>query len=223
MRRALGLADAIRGHVWPNPPVGCVVIRGDAVVAEAATHPGGRPHAERKALELAGATAAGATLYVTLEPCSHWGKTPPCADAIIKAGVARVVCAIQDPDPRVDGRGFAKLRDAGVEVDVGLCAGNAEQVMSGFFHRLRTGAPELTVLDQATSDIPDGVDAVIRAGELHTRLITRRQPDGGLVDPVLSGADLLAYLGGLGLTSVAVSGCDLLSLGLLEFSAKRPA
>ena len=105
MQRALDLAKRVRGHVWPNPPVGCVIVREGAIVAEAATHPGGRPHAERKALEMAGDGARGATLYVTLEPCCHWGKTPPCADAIIAAGISRVVCATQDPDPRVNGGG----------------------------------------------------------------------------------------------------------------------
>ena len=114
MQRALDLARDMRGYVWPNPPVGCVIVKDAEVIAKAATHPGGRPHAERKAIAMAGCAALGATLYVTLEPCCHWGKTPPCTDAIIEAGVARVVCAVQDPDPRVNGGGFQKLRDAGI-------------------------------------------------------------------------------------------------------------
>lgn len=101
MGRALALARQMRGHVWPNPPVGCVIVKNGVVIAEGATQPGGRPHSERVALNRAGASAAGSTLYVTLEPCCHWGKTPPCADAIIVAGVARVVAAMQDPDPCV--------------------------------------------------------------------------------------------------------------------------
>ena len=103
MRRALDLAEQMCGHVWPNPPVGCVIVKEGAVIAQGVTRPGGRPHAKRVALDQAKADAKGATLYVTLEPCCHWGKTPPCADAIIEAGIARVVCAIRDPEPRVKG------------------------------------------------------------------------------------------------------------------------
>ena len=154
MERALCLARAVRGHVWPNPPVGCVIVRDGEVVGEAATHPGGRPHAERKAIDLASQSAMGATLYVTLEPCYHWGKTPPCADAIIEAGLARVVCAIQDPDPRVNGGGFEKLRESGIHVDVGLCRTEARAVMSGFFHRVRTGMPKLVKAATASARVP---------------------------------------------------------------------
>ena len=121
MQHALTLAMRMRGHVWPNPPVGCVIVKNGLIIAEGATRPGGRPHAERVALDRAGADARGATLYVTLEPCCHWGKTPPCADAIVEAGIAPVVCAIQDPDPRVNGGGFRVLRAAGVDLTIGPC------------------------------------------------------------------------------------------------------
>ncbi len=205
MQRALGLADRMRGLVWPNPPVGCVIVKDGVAVAEAATHSGGRPHAERKALDQAGAAADGATLYVTLEPCCHWGKTPPCADAIVDAGVSRVVCAIQDPDPRVNGGGFAKLRNAGVDVLVGLGAGAAEQLMSGFFHRVRYGVPELIVIDQAPEEIPAGVDALLLSSLRGPRLSAR---SGTIEISRVPVHRLLHRMGVFGLTSVAVSSLD---------------
>src|SRR5262245_8738014 len=113
MRTALGLAARGLGRVWPNPAVGCILARPDGIVlARGWTQAGGRPHAETEALARAGAAARGATAYVTLEPCAHHGKTPPCADALIAAGIARAVVALEDPDPRVAGKGLAKLRDA---------------------------------------------------------------------------------------------------------------
>lgn len=205
MLRALDLARTMRGHVWPNPPVGCVIVKDGIVVAEAATQSGGRPHAERKALDAAGAAANGATLYVTLEPCCHWGKTPPCADAIVDARVARVVCAIRDPDPRVNGGGVAKLRQAGIGVSVGACADAAESLMSGFFNRIRRGVPELIVLDGNTAEPPTGVDALIMSSQHGTRLLARpAEIDISGIEP----NRLLARLGEVGLTSVAVSRHD---------------
>lgn len=201
MQRALDLARGARGHVWPNPPVGCAIVREGMIIAEAATHPGGRPHAERKALEMVGDSARGATLYVTLEPCCHWGKTPPCADAIIAAGISRVVCAIQDPDPRVNGGGFKKLRDAGIDVAVGLCGAEARDVMSGFFHRVRTGAPELFVCYVYLSMIPNGVDAVLRTSPLGLMLETRTRVIGCTHK---STDKVVLWMGALGLTTVAV-------------------
>jgi len=209
MRRALNLATGVRGHVWPNPPVGCVIVKDGVVIAEAATHPGGRPHAERKALEQAGTEAKTATLYVTLEPCCHWGGTPPCADAIIEAGVSRVVCAIQDPDPRVNGGGFARLREAGVNVASGLCADAAKRLMSGFFHRVQTGAPEIVVMGHAPQDVPVGVDALILTLHDGLRLLTRAGEGSSSID--IGGVPrhrLLARLAEMGLTSVAVSRDD---------------
>ena len=112
MAHALRLAARGLGNVWPKPAVGCVLVREGRVVGRGWTQPGGRPHAERRALDMAGASARGATAYVTLEPCAHHGRTPPCAEALVAAGVARVVSALTDPDARVSGRGHAILRAA---------------------------------------------------------------------------------------------------------------
>ena len=121
MRLALAIGARNLGRTWPNPSVGAVVVDAErsVVLAQGATQAGGRPHAERVALDAAGPSARGATLYVTLEPCSHHGRTPPCADAIVAAGIARVVGALDDPDPRVGGLGYARLRAAGSRGDAG--------------------------------------------------------------------------------------------------------
>jgi diaminohydroxyphosphoribosylaminopyrimidine deaminase/5-amino-6-(5-phosphoribosylamino)uracil reductase len=152
MRAALGLARRRLGSVWPNPAVGCVIVRDGRVVGRAATAPGGRPHAEPLALAMAGPAARGATVYVTLEPCCHHGQTPPCTAALIAAGVARVVVAVRDPDPRVNGGGIARLRAAGVVVEEGLLGPEAEAVNAGFFSRLRHARPLLTLKLAATLD-----------------------------------------------------------------------
>jgi diaminohydroxyphosphoribosylaminopyrimidine deaminase/5-amino-6-(5-phosphoribosylamino)uracil reductase len=144
MDRALDLAQHALGQVWPNPAVGAVLVKDGQLVGEGWTQKGGRPHAEAVALEAAGAEARGATLYVTLEPCAHHGKTPPCADAIIAAGVVRVVAAIEDPDPRVQGQGFARMRAAGLAIDVGEAAEAARETNLGFFLRLGSGRPMVT-------------------------------------------------------------------------------
>ncbi|MFH1572012.1 MAG: bifunctional diaminohydroxyphosphoribosylaminopyrimidine deaminase/5-amino-6-(5-phosphoribosylamino)uracil reductase RibD, partial [Gemmatimonadota bacterium] len=141
MRRALRLAERGRGQVSPNPLVGAVVTRGSAVVGEGAHRHFGQAHAETEALARAGSAARGATLYVTLEPCAHHGHTPPCADAVVAAGVARVVCALQDPDPRVAGRGLERLRAAGIAVEVGLCQAAAEEQNAAFLKHRHTGRP----------------------------------------------------------------------------------
>src|SRR6478735_9796290 len=119
MRAALALARRSLGRTWPNPAVGCVIVKDGTIVGRGRTQDGGRPHAEVDALNQAGDAARGATVYVTLEPCSHFGKSPPCADALIKAGVARVVSAMEDPNPQVNGQGHARLRGAGIAVEVG--------------------------------------------------------------------------------------------------------
>ncbi|HTC18607.1 MAG TPA: bifunctional diaminohydroxyphosphoribosylaminopyrimidine deaminase/5-amino-6-(5-phosphoribosylamino)uracil reductase RibD, partial [Stellaceae bacterium] len=137
MRAALALARQRLGSTWPNPSVGCVIVKDRAVIARGATQAGGRPHAETVALTRAGKAAKGATAYVTLEPCSHHGKTPPCAEALVAAGLSRVVAAIEDPDPRVSGRGITKLREAGIHIDTGLCAEEAAELNAGFFLRLQ--------------------------------------------------------------------------------------
>ncbi|MDW4551483.1 bifunctional diaminohydroxyphosphoribosylaminopyrimidine deaminase/5-amino-6-(5-phosphoribosylamino)uracil reductase RibD [Defluviimonas sp. D31] len=147
---ALGLARRGLGRVWPNPAVGCVIASEDRVLGRGWTQPGGRPHAETVALAQAGAAARGATAYVSLEPCAHHGRTPPCAEALIAAGVARVVTALEDPDPRVAGRGHAMLRSAGIKVTAGVMAAEAAALQKGFLSRIRLGRPMVT-LKLATS------------------------------------------------------------------------
>jgi diaminohydroxyphosphoribosylaminopyrimidine deaminase / 5-amino-6-(5-phosphoribosylamino)uracil reductase len=151
---ALALTLGRRGHgrSWPNPPVGAVVVKDGVIVGRGWTQPGGRPHAEPEALSRAGEAARGATLYVTLEPCSHIGKSPPCADAIIAAGIARVVSAIEDPNPEVAGRGHAKLRAAGIVVDVGLNAAEAARDHAGHFRRIRDHRPHVILKLAVSTD-----------------------------------------------------------------------
>jgi diaminohydroxyphosphoribosylaminopyrimidine deaminase/5-amino-6-(5-phosphoribosylamino)uracil reductase len=141
MRAALALARRSLGRTWPNPAVGCVIVKDGQVVGRGRTRDGGRPHAEANALAEAGEAARGATVFVTLEPCSHFGKSPPCADALIRAGVARVVSAMEDPDPRVKGQGHARLRAAGIAVDIGEGADEAAEINAGFLLRVREGRP----------------------------------------------------------------------------------
>ncbi len=145
MARALRLAERGAYTTKPNPMVGCVIARGDEVVGEGWHQKQGGPHAEVFALQAAGERARGATAYVTLEPCSHTGSTPPCADALVAAGIARVVAATGDPDPRVAGSGFAKLRAAGVAVESGLMEGQAREQKRGFLSRIERGRPWLRV------------------------------------------------------------------------------
>ncbi len=152
MRAALNLARRGLGNVWPNPSVGCVIVKDGAVVGRGWTQRGGRPHGETEALGRAGDQAKGATAYISLEPCAHHGKTPPCADALIAAGIVRAVVALQDPDPRVSGRGITRLRDAGIAVETGLCAKEAEEFNAGFFKRVIDGRPLVTLKLAATLD-----------------------------------------------------------------------
>lgn len=141
MSRAIQLARRGLYTTQPNPRVGCVIARGEQVISEGYHLQAGGPHAEIVALQQAGAGAAGATAYVSLEPCSHHGKTPPCADALIEAGVARVVCAMQDPNPLVAGQGLEKLREAGIEVECGVLQADAEALNPGFIKRMQSGMP----------------------------------------------------------------------------------
>lgn len=150
LRLALGLGRRGLGRCWPNPAVGCVLVKDGRIVGRGHTQPGGRPHAEQMALSQAGQAARGSVAYVSLEPCAHYGKTPPCANALVKAGVVRVVSALEDPDPRVSGGGFSILKDAGVDVEVGVCASEAEDDLSGYLSRVRRGRPGVT-LKLATS------------------------------------------------------------------------
>jgi len=141
MRAALALARRSLGRTWPNPAVGCVIAKDGHIVARGRTQDGGRPHAEADALGKAGEAARGATVYVTLEPCSHFGKSPPCADALVRAGVARVVSAMEDPNPEVNGQGHDRLRAAGIAVEVGEGASEASEINAGFLLRVRAGRP----------------------------------------------------------------------------------
>lgn len=145
MARALRLAELARCWARPNPHVGCVLVNKDSVVGEGFSQPAGGAHAEVMALAQAGERARGATAYVTLEPCCHHGRTPPCTDALIAAGVARVVVGVADPDPRVDGGGLSQLRSAGIEVEVGVLAADVEAQLRGFLLRLRRGRGRLRV------------------------------------------------------------------------------
>lgn len=152
MRHALALAARGLGRVWPNPSVGCVVVKNGRVIGRGRTADGGRPHAETQALSMAGSSANGATAYVTLEPCAHQGETPPCVDALVTAGIKRCVVAAQDPDPRVSGRGLQNLRAAGVEVDVGCLQAEAIDLQKGFLSRVQSGRPSLTLKLASTLD-----------------------------------------------------------------------
>src|SRR6266550_6486829 len=125
MAVALALGRRGLGRTWPNPAIGAVIVKDGVMIGRGWTQPGGRPHAETEALRAAGPAAKGATLYTTLEPCSHHGKTPPCVDAIMAAGIARVVSALEDPNPKIAGEGHAKLRASGVAVTLGVCAEEA--------------------------------------------------------------------------------------------------
>ena len=152
MQLALTLGRRGQGRTWPNPAVGAVVVKDGVIVGRGWTQPGGRPHAEPEALRHAGEAARGATLYVTLEPCSHVGKSPPCADAIIAAGIARVVSAIEDPNPEVAGQGHARLRAAGITVDIGLGTAEAAHDHAGHFRRVRDKGPHVILKLAVSSD-----------------------------------------------------------------------
>ena len=186
MELALALGRRGLGRTHPNPAVGAVVVKDSVIVGRGWTQPGGRPHAEPVALAQAGSAARGATLYVTLEPCSHVGKSPPCTDAVIAAGITRVVSAIEDPNPEVAGQGHAKLRDAGIAVDIGLCAAEAAYAHAGHFRRVRERRPHVILkLAVSTDDkiAADGHKPVAISGELakaRTHLL-RAQCDAILV------------------------------------------
>ena len=145
MALALALAGRGLGSTWPNPAVGCVIVRDGRIMGRGWTQPGGRPHAETEALARAGDAAQGATCYVTLEPCAHEGKTGPCADALVRAGIARAVVALEDPDPRVAGRGIATLEAAGIEVARGCMEDEARALSAGFLSRIERGRPLVTL------------------------------------------------------------------------------
>jgi diaminohydroxyphosphoribosylaminopyrimidine deaminase/5-amino-6-(5-phosphoribosylamino)uracil reductase len=143
MQLALALGRRGLGNAWPNPAVGAVVVKDGVILGRGWTQPGGRPHAETEALKRAGRAARGGTLYVTLEPCSHHGQTPPCADAIIRAGISRLVAAIEDPNPAVAGQGSALLGERGIAVETGVCAEEAARSHAGHIRRMRDGRPNV--------------------------------------------------------------------------------
>ena len=152
MQAAVAAASAVRATAHPNPWVGCTIVADGELIATGGTQPPGQAHAEVDALHRAGDRARGATAYVTLEPCSHVGRTGPCADALIEAGVSRVVVAILDPDPRVSGQGVERLRAAGIAVEVGCGAGLVEDQLAPYLHQRRTGRPYVVLKLAATLD-----------------------------------------------------------------------
>ncbi len=152
MQLALTLGRRGLGRTWPNPAVGAVVVKDGVIVGRGWTQAGGRPHAEPEALGRAGEAARGATLYVTLEPCSHVGKSPPCVDAVIASGISRVVSAIEDPNPEIAGQGHARLRAAGIIVDVGLGAAEAARDHAGHFCRVRDKRPHVILKLAVSAD-----------------------------------------------------------------------
>ncbi|MGF6433842.1 MULTISPECIES: bifunctional diaminohydroxyphosphoribosylaminopyrimidine deaminase/5-amino-6-(5-phosphoribosylamino)uracil reductase RibD [Bradyrhizobium] len=186
MQLALALGRRGLGRTWPNPAVGAVIVKDGIIVGRGWTQAGGRPHAEVEALRRAGDAARGATLYVTLEPCSHFGRSPPCADAVVAAGLARVVSAIEDPNPEVAGQGHAKLRAAGIAVDVGLCAAEAARDHAGHFRRIRDKRPHVILKLAVSVDdkiAASGHEPVAISGEAaRTRVhLLRAQSDAILV------------------------------------------
>jgi diaminohydroxyphosphoribosylaminopyrimidine deaminase/5-amino-6-(5-phosphoribosylamino)uracil reductase len=186
MQIALTLGRRGLGRTWPNPAVGAVVVKDGIIVGRGWTQPGGRPHAEPVALGRAGELARGATLYVTLEPCSHIGKSPPCTDAVIASGIARVVAAIEDPNPEVAGQGFAKLRAAGIAVDVGLEAAEAADAHAGHFRRIRDKRPHVILKLAVSADDKiggaGGKPVAITGEAARTRVhLARAQSDAILV------------------------------------------
>ena len=152
MSRALALTERGRETATPNPSVGCVIAKDGRVIGEGWHERAGEPHAEAHALAECMEAAAGATVYVTLEPCSHQGRTGPCTEKLIAARVGRVVAAVQDPYPEVNGRGLARLREAGIAVEVGLMAAEAEEAHRGFLHRMRYGRPWMRLKAAASLD-----------------------------------------------------------------------
>ncbi|MEQ8403790.1 MAG: bifunctional diaminohydroxyphosphoribosylaminopyrimidine deaminase/5-amino-6-(5-phosphoribosylamino)uracil reductase RibD [Oceanicaulis sp.] len=170
MDAALALAYAALGSTAPNPAVGCVIVKDGRIAAAAATASGGRPHAESQALEQAGAAAQGARVYVTLEPCAHYGKTPPCAEALAAARPAEVIIACTDPFEQVAGRGAELLRSAGIRVREGVRRVEAEALNAGFFTRLKTGAP--LIAEDRRPGLFD-IDLVLEAGETEAEALAR--------------------------------------------------
>jgi diaminohydroxyphosphoribosylaminopyrimidine deaminase/5-amino-6-(5-phosphoribosylamino)uracil reductase len=187
MQLALALGRRGLGRTWPNPAVGAVIVKDSRFIARGWTQEGGRPHAEIEALRRAGSAAKGATLYVTLEPCSHHGKSPPCADAVIAAGIARVVSTMDDPNPDVAGQGHARLRAHGIAVEVGVGAEEARRAHAGHIRRMRDGRPHVMVKLAMSADGKVGLagrkPAAITGDEARNRVHLMR----AMSDAVLTG------------------------------------
>jgi diaminohydroxyphosphoribosylaminopyrimidine deaminase/5-amino-6-(5-phosphoribosylamino)uracil reductase len=187
MALAFALGRRGRGRTWPNPAVGAVIAREGIIVGRGWTQPGGRPHAETEALRQAGDAARGATMFVTLEPCSHHGRTPPCADAIVAAGIARVVSPLADPNPDVAGSGHWRMAEAGVVVDVGLGADKARHEHAGHIRRMREGRPHVTLKLAVSADGKAGLKGrqpvQITGSEVRNRVHRMR----AMSDAVLTG------------------------------------
>ncbi len=185
MRLALSLGRRGLGNTFPNPAVGAVIVKDGVIVGRGWTQPGGRPHAEVEALRQAKKLAKGATLYVTLEPCSHTGQSPPCADAAIKAGIARVVSAIEDPNPEVAGQGHARLRDKGIAVDVGLCAEEATHAHAGHIARIGKSRPYVTLKLAVSKDgkagLADRKQVTITGTEAQQRVFQMRAQNDAIL------------------------------------------
>jgi len=173
------------GNTWPNPAVGAVIVKDNVIVGRGWTQAGGRPHAEVEALRRAKKAAQGATMYVTLEPCSHQGKTPPCADAIIKAGIARVVSALEDPNPEVAGQGHERLRAKGIAVDVGLGADEARRIHAGHIMRVTRGRPHVLLKLAVSADGKAGLagrkPAAITGEAAQTRVFQMRAANDAIL------------------------------------------
>ena len=169
MRAALSVGARGAGRTWPNPSVGCVIVKNGVLLGRGFTQAGGRPHAETQALAQAGSAAQGATAYVTLEPCNHHGQTPPCSEALIAAGIARVVVALRDPDPRTDGGGLARLTEAGICVETDICGAEAARAHRGFVSRILKERPQVTL------KLASSFDGRIATGSGESRWITGPQ------------------------------------------------
>lgn len=169
MELALRLARERKGLTHPNPTVGCVIVKDGKVIAQANHERAGLPHAEAKALSIAGESARGSTLYVTLEPCTHFGRTPPCVDAIIKAGVKRVVIATLDPNPLVSGKGVQRLKEAGIEVTVGVLEEEAKRLNEDFFTYITKGRPYITL------KFAQSLDGSLATKDYHSKWISSEE------------------------------------------------
>jgi diaminohydroxyphosphoribosylaminopyrimidine deaminase/5-amino-6-(5-phosphoribosylamino)uracil reductase len=185
MRLALDLGRRGLGHTRPNPAVGAVIVKDGVIVGRGWTQDGGRPHAEVEALRRAKRAAHGATMYVTLEPCSHHGRTPPCADALIKAGIARVVSTMDDPNPDVGGQGHARLREKQIVVDVGLCAEEARRAHAGHIARVTQGRPRVLVKLAVSADGKAGLahrkQVAITGEAARERVLTMRAQNDAIL------------------------------------------